>query len=217
MNWRNLGYSSVTLNPGIHGPGSGKKMKDRRNLSEELLHGGKSGKILSKRIKKGWMRGRLCTSFLKGKCHEIFAKIRGDIRKSRCTTGIKETALVVHLELQISPRFSKKFETAWMGYAGAWGKLIHEKNLRSKISWHYPFKEWLVSEKSLEDCSVHTVQGVYYFHYHTFCWRRIFWDFSFYVRYSTLLHLPPFRFHCVGGCWDRSQDCCSFGIYSQTL
>jgi hypothetical protein len=26
------------------------------------------------------------------------------------------------------------------------------------------------------------------------------------VRYSTLLHLPPLRFHCVGGCWDRTQD-----------
>ncbi len=25
-------------------------------------------------------------------------------------------------------------------YSGAWGKLIHEKNLKSKILWHYPFK-----------------------------------------------------------------------------
>jgi hypothetical protein len=32
--------------------------------------------------------------------------------------------------------------------------------------------------------------------------------FSFYVRYSTLLHLPLLRFHCVGGCWDRTQECC---------
>ncbi len=39
----------------------------------------------------------------------------------------------------------------------------------------------------------------------------------FYVRYSTLLHLPPLRFHCVGGCSDRTQDCCDFGIDSQTL
>jgi hypothetical protein len=23
----------------------------------------------------------------------------------------------------------------------------------------------------------------------------------FYILYSTLLHLPPLRFHCVGGCW----------------
>ncbi len=33
-----------------------------------------------------------------------------------------------------------------------------------------------------------------------------------YVLYSTLLHLPPLRFHCVGGCWDRTLDCCDFGI-----
>jgi hypothetical protein len=32
-----------------------------------------------------------------------------------------------------------------------------------------------------------------------------------------MLHLPPLRFHCVGGCWDRTQDCCDFGIGTQTL
>jgi hypothetical protein len=46
------------------------------------------------------------------------------------------TTLVVHLELE---EFSKKFEMALMGYSGALGKLIHEKNLKSKISWHCPF------------------------------------------------------------------------------
>jgi hypothetical protein len=30
--------------------------------------------------------------------------------------------------------------------------------------------------------------------------RGIFWIFSFYVRYSIPLHLPPIRFHYVGGC-----------------
>jgi hypothetical protein len=30
--------------------------------------------------------------------------------------------------------FSKNFETAIMVYSGAWGKLIHEKNQKSKIS-----------------------------------------------------------------------------------
>ncbi len=34
--------------------------------------------------------------------------------------------------------FSKKFETALM--SGAWGKLIHVENLKSKISLHCPFK-----------------------------------------------------------------------------
>ncbi len=28
-----------------------------------------------------------------------------------------------------------------MGYSGAGGKLIHEKNQKQKISWHCPFKE----------------------------------------------------------------------------
>ncbi len=33
---------------------------------------------------------------------------------------------------------------------------------------------------------------------------------NIFVLYSTLLHLPPLRFHCVDGCWDRTQylyDC----------
>jgi hypothetical protein len=33
-----------------------------------------------------------------------------------------------------------------------------------------------------------------------------------YVLYSTLLHLPPLRFHCAGGRWVRTQDSCDFGI-----
>ena len=36
--------------------------------------------------------------------------------------------------------FSKNFETVLMGYSGAGGKLIHEKNQKQKISWHCPFK-----------------------------------------------------------------------------
>ncbi len=37
--------------------------------------------------------------------------------------------------------------------------------------------------------------------------RGIMWIFfSFYGRYSTLLHLPFLKFLCVGGCWDRTQD-----------
>ncbi len=44
-----------------------------------------------------------------------------------------------------------------------------------------------------------------------------FFYFSFYVRYSTMFHLPPLRFHCVAGCWDQTQDFCDFGIDSPTL
>jgi hypothetical protein len=39
--------------------------------------------------------------------------------------------------------------------------------------------------------------------------------FMYFIQH--LLHLPPRRFHCVGGCWDRIQDCCDVGIVSQTL
>jgi hypothetical protein len=39
----------------------------------------------------------------------------------------------------ISANFRQKFETALMVYSGAWGKLIHEKNQKQKISWHCPF------------------------------------------------------------------------------
>jgi hypothetical protein len=42
-----------------------------------------------------------------------------------------------------------------------------------------------------------------------------FCNFSFYKRYSTLLHLPPLKFHCVGGCGDRTQDSCDYGINCQ--
>ncbi len=37
-----------------------------------------------------------------------------------------------------------------MVYSGAWGKLIHEKNQKQKISWHCPFKETAVLEKAKE-------------------------------------------------------------------
>ncbi len=36
--------------------------------------------------------------------------------------------------------FLKKFEMAEEVYSDAWGNLIHEKNQKSKISWHCPFK-----------------------------------------------------------------------------
>jgi hypothetical protein len=39
--------------------------------------------------------------------------------------------------------------------------------------------------------------------------RRIFWNKSFPVHYSTL---PPCRFHCVGGRWDRTQNRCDYGL-----
>ncbi len=37
--------------------------------------------------------------------------------------------------------------------------------------------------------------------------RGIFCWFFKYLLCSTLLHLPPLRFDCVGGCWDWTQYC----------
>ncbi len=47
---------------------------------------------------------------------------------------------VVHLEREYLREFSKKIEMAVLVYSGAWGKLIHGKNQKSKISWNCPFK-----------------------------------------------------------------------------
>jgi hypothetical protein len=52
-------------------------------------------------------------------------------------TGVNETGSKFPAVLR---EFSKKFETALMVYSGAWGKLIHEKNQKSKILWHCPLK-----------------------------------------------------------------------------
>jgi hypothetical protein len=42
---------------------------------------------------------------------------------------------VVHLDLRIYFReFSKKFKMTLMLFSGAWGKMIHEKYLKQKIS-----------------------------------------------------------------------------------
>ncbi len=58
---------------------------------------------------------------------------RGEFAIVNDTVGVPRVA-------NISPNFQKKLETALLVYSGAWGKLIHEKNLKSKISSHYPFK-----------------------------------------------------------------------------
>ncbi len=47
---------------------------------------------------------------------------------------------VANLELWLCPQIFEKFETVFMKYSGAGGKLIHEKSQKQKISWHCPFK-----------------------------------------------------------------------------
>ncbi len=48
------------------------------------------------------------------------------------------TTPVVHLELRISPRIFEKIRNGPNGIHTQ--GLIHEKNQKSKISWHCPFK-----------------------------------------------------------------------------
>ncbi len=76
-------------------------------------------------------------------------------RRWQIATGINDIgdklATSVNVtELRISLQISKKIETALMVYSTAWGKLIHEKNQKSKISLHCPFNGypyWKVEKK----------------------------------------------------------------------
>ncbi len=43
--------------------------------------------------------------------------------------------------------FSKNFEMILTLFSGAWGKMIHVKSLKQKISWHCPFKTSLIVRK----------------------------------------------------------------------
>ncbi len=47
-------------------------------------------------------------------------------------TGVNDTGAGAPWAANIYANFRKKIETALMVYLGAWGKLIHEKNLKSK-------------------------------------------------------------------------------------
>ncbi len=63
--------------------------------------------------------------------------------------------------------FSKKFEMAVIVYSDAWGKLIHEKNQQSKISWHCPFKCIVNSEMYMNNTIFYFLQLVKKYKYLT--------------------------------------------------
>ncbi len=60
----------------------------------------------------------------------------------------ESTTLVVHLDLQISPWIFTKIWNGLNGILRGLGKLIHEKNLNSKISWHCPFNIFFSKRES---------------------------------------------------------------------
>ncbi len=95
------------------------------------------------------------------------------------------------------------------------------------LSWHWLFPpfvltcwrwghiNWIFCAGLTRAAKAGSILYVVHAHTRIFFFRDFFGIFSFYVRYSTLLHLAPLRFPCGGGCWDRNQDCCDFGIGMQ--
>jgi hypothetical protein len=62
-----------------------------------------------------------------------------------------------HSFANISANFRKKFEMVLMGYSGAWGTLIYEKNVMSKISCQTPNKDASnIKQKTNLDLQGHT-------------------------------------------------------------
>ncbi len=55
--------------------------------------------------------------------------------------GVVDTAEQFIAIREYLRKFSKKIQNGPMEYLGAWGTLIHEKNLKSEISCQTPFKE----------------------------------------------------------------------------
>jgi hypothetical protein len=99
----------------------------------------------------------------------------------------------------------------------------------SAISIDLHFGEWLYSSANInlnhnlvniasKQARLQTTSRLHY-HAKIFFLLNIFLgDYFFFFRtiFSTL-HLPPLRFHCADGCWDRTQDRCNWCIGSQTL
>jgi hypothetical protein len=70
---------------------------------------------------------------------------------------------VIDIHSRISPQISEKFETAPKEYLGAWGKMIYEKNLKSKNSCQTPFKASTNNAlEQIKHIRVRDIKGVCY-------------------------------------------------------
>ncbi len=62
---------------------------------------------------------------------------------NKCAAGVVDTggnfATGGTLTCEYLRNFMKKFEMTLMLFSGAWGKVINEKTLKQKFSWHCPF------------------------------------------------------------------------------
>jgi hypothetical protein len=79
---------------------------------------------------------------------ELVAKFSAGVVDTSGATGVIDTSgkfapvsltTVVHLDLRIPPRSFEKIRNDPNVFSEAWGKVIHEKSLKQKISWHGPF------------------------------------------------------------------------------
>ncbi len=67
-------------------------------------------------------------------------------------TGVNDT--VMHPELRISPGIFGKIQNGPNGVIRGLGKLIHVESLKSKISWHCPFKWYELRRLHLSNKSI---------------------------------------------------------------
>ncbi len=88
-----------------------------------------------------WTTGKNFTLHTTRRCLKIFSICRRWHLHWWCT-----------LSCEYLREFSKKIRNGLMVYSGAWGKLIHEKNLKSKISWHCPCKPTYFHKYLVEKC-----------------------------------------------------------------
>ncbi len=87
---------------------------------------------------------------------ELVAKFAAGVfdTSGKFAAGVNDTGGAPWLA-NISANFRKKFEMILMLFSGAWGKVIHEKNLKQKISWHCPFNMTKSCERALETISTY--------------------------------------------------------------
>jgi hypothetical protein len=72
----------------------------------------------------------------------------------KCATGVNDTGGKIAAGINDTDgKFFHHFRNGLMVYSGALGKLIHEKNQKSKISGHYNLKRVCLSASQPAWCS----------------------------------------------------------------
>ncbi len=95
--------------------------------------------------------------------------------------------------------------------------LVLIKSMEGRDWWRDPGSQWHVREPGgarhhdpTQDQDPLPLQVIGWSFLYFFNSEIFGFLFLLFVLYSTLLHLPPLRFHCVGGCWDRTHGMVRF-------